>query len=555
MTRRTMERFGNYLLLNRIAHGGMAEVFLARPANRSANGRVVVIKRILSHASGDPDFIRMFHTETQICMGFTHPNTVQIYDFGEVNGHPFIAMEYIEGRTLRQITSHLKKNNEVLPVECSAHLVMQAAAGLHYAHVFENRATGEKLQLIHRDVSPQNILLSSAGIAKVIDFGIAKSSSSHTTDHTRSGVIKGKASYLSPEQTWGKTLDGRSDIFSLGAVLWELLTGHKLFHAPNDFLIVEMIRNCEKVVKPPSYVNPSVPPALDVICLQALAAKPENRYQTAADFQRALKGFLLSHYPLYETSDVAERFHALLGDELDEDRLKLKELNDEAQSSLSGDIPAPAPTPPPLTALVATPPPLPPTAPTTGTSIKFGRAKEVTSQTALSKHFAMPKVTQGRVAAVLFWMMTVLAIKADERYFLLERFTMSTHYVRMASQTRPTPGQAVAAEAARPAESAPAASAPEELMLLKVNLFPAGSAVPGTVLRVNNVTVDPARGLVRVHMDRPVLIQVERPGFAPYRNKIVIDSERFGKLDMFQTHVTLERLPMGRATASRARGK
>lgn len=197
-----------------IAQGGMAEIFRARQITTEGLGRMLVIKRIQPSYGTNNEFVTMFQSETRVMMNFNHPNVVQLQDFGEEQGQPFIAMEYIEGKSLRFVKDRIFEKMGQFPPDLAAYIISQAAAGLYYAHSFKDKLDGRPLNLVHRDISPQNIILSYDSNVKIIDFGIAKASTN--SEQTRAGVIKGKPSYLSPEQIdpGNGTLDGRSDIFS-----------------------------------------------------------------------------------------------------------------------------------------------------------------------------------------------------------------------------------------------------------------------------------------------------------------------------------------------------
>lgn len=335
-----LETFGNYILLKKLAEGGMAEVFLARPASRDGNGRVLVVKRILPHIASHSVFLNMFQREIQIIMGFNHANTVQLHDFGSVDGQPYIAMEFIEGKNLREVLEKLKSKNHLMPVPMVLSLMAQAAAGLFYAHTFVNKITGDQLNAVHRDISPHNLIVSYEGNLKVIDFGIAKAACS-VHDMTQTGMVKGKAAYFSPEQLAGGTVDARTDIFALGAVMWELLTGSRLFAKPGDSEITAMQRvsNCEKYVVPPSSINKEVPPEVDHIVMMALEKDPNERYQTAREMQASLRQTLSRLFPAYTYADTGKLMTAIFADEIQNERNQLRELNIKAQQALLGLLP------------------------------------------------------------------------------------------------------------------------------------------------------------------------------------------------------------------------
>jgi serine/threonine protein kinase len=214
------ERLGRYTLDSKLAVGGMAEVFLATQSGPRGFEKVCVVKRMLPHLADEENFVRMFLDEARLAAQLNHPGIAQIFDFGEVNGSYFLAMEYVPGDSLRKIVKDHGRRGAFIPPAYCARMVADAAAALHYAHNAVG-TNGQPLKVIHRDVSPQNILLGSTGVVKLIDFGVAKARSA--TQKTAEGLVKGKFAYMSPEQIRGQPLDQRSDIFSLGLVLYELL--------------------------------------------------------------------------------------------------------------------------------------------------------------------------------------------------------------------------------------------------------------------------------------------------------------------------------------------
>ena len=293
----TSAQFGPYDLTERISVGGMAEVF--RATHRDS-GRVVALKRILPSVSADEEFIELFHDEALIARQLEHPNIARIYDVGQVNGNHYIALEHIQGRPLRTLIDRAHSRGERLPMEIGAHIMAEVAQGLDYAHVRKN-PHGQPLGIVHRDVSPQNILISYGGEVKLIDFGIAKAAGKLT--RTQAGSIKGKMGYMSPEQVRGEGIDRRSDVFALGICLWEVLTLERLFDAPNELLMIEKIRSGEIV--PPSAANPLVPAELDRIVLKALAKNVDARYASASDFQADLRAYLRSQGVAVDAARVA----------------------------------------------------------------------------------------------------------------------------------------------------------------------------------------------------------------------------------------------------------
>lgn len=334
------ENFGSYVFLKKLATGGMAEVFLARPAHQAGNGRIQVIKRLLPNVANNSMFLNMFQTEIQVILGFNHPHVVQLHDFGEAQSRSFIAMEYLEGKNLKDVISKFVEHNQWMPVPMALGLIAQAASGLSYAHTFVNKVTGEAVNAIHRDISPHNLILSYDGNLKVIDFGIAKATSCSSYEPTQVGTIKGKISYLSPEQINGTNIDARSDVFSLGIVAWELLTLQRPFTKQNDTEVstIGRINNCNEFIVPPSYFNSEIPSEVDEVILKALKKNPEDRYATAAEFQIAIRKVMLKYFPHYSYSDTSKMMSSLFEVEISQERTELQELNQKAQSMILSSV-------------------------------------------------------------------------------------------------------------------------------------------------------------------------------------------------------------------------
>jgi len=281
----SMEKFGQYILLKKVATGGMAELFKAKKIGIEGFEQVLAVKRILPHLSSDEEFINMFISEAKLIGNLTHKNIAQIYDFGKIEQSYFIAMEYVRGKDLKAILGKVKEKKKLLPVSIALFIAKEVAAALGYAHKQKDSA-GHDLNITHRDISPQNILISYEGEVKVVDFGIAKASA-HSK--TTTGMLKGKLSYMSPEQAWGKSVDHRSDIFSLGIVLYEMLTGRKLFQGDSEVGTLELVRKA-KVEPLPSSINRDMPSNLEAKVLKALAREASERYQNASDMELDLWG-------------------------------------------------------------------------------------------------------------------------------------------------------------------------------------------------------------------------------------------------------------------------
>lgn len=279
--------YGRYVLLERVAVGGMAEVFRAKREGVEGFEKVVAVKRILPHLSSNKDFVDMFVAEAKMVASLSHPNIAQIFDLGKIDDSYYIAMEFVEGRDLRTILSRARNRGTLLGVDLAALIAAKVGAALEYAHRHRDDA-GNELRIVHRDVSPQNILVSNEGEVKLVDFGIARAATK--ASHTDSGSLRGKLLYMSPEQAWGKALDKRSDIFSLGGVFFEALTGHPLFSGNSEMSILERVRDARFVT--PSSLNPAVPIELEAIVTRALQRDPEARYQDAAEMLKDLDTYL-----------------------------------------------------------------------------------------------------------------------------------------------------------------------------------------------------------------------------------------------------------------------
>ncbi|MBS1152820.1 MAG: serine/threonine protein kinase [Myxococcaceae bacterium] len=287
---------GRYGLVRQLAVGGMAEVWLARQRGLEGFEKLVVVKRILPHLANDPGFVQMFLDEARTAADLRHSNIASVTDVGTEAGAYFIAMEYLHGQDLTHIVQRCKVRGERIPIQHAMQMISEAAQGLDYAHRKVDRH-GAAQQIVHRDVSPQNVLVTYEGATKVLDFGIA--SASHRGTHTEAGVVKGKYAYMSPEQFDGAVLDARSDLFSLGVVLWELVTLQRLFWRPSDAETLRAVMECR--VPPPSKLQPECPPELEALIFRALARNPARRFPSCAEFSDALEALLetlrLAHSP------------------------------------------------------------------------------------------------------------------------------------------------------------------------------------------------------------------------------------------------------------------
>ncbi len=285
-----MERFGSYQLLEQIGVGGMAEVFLARHTGVEGFEKDIVIKRIRPHLSATPAFVEMFLAEAKLAAQLSHPNIETIYDLGKIGDSFFIAMEYIAGKDLSSIIPRAKKLGIPFPIEYAVKIASHVCEALYWAHS-KTDARNNPLNIVHRDVSPENIRVAWTGTVKILDFGIAKAATQF--HETKAGEIKGKVVYMSPEQVLGHDLDHRSDIFSLSVVLYECITGLKLFNGTNDLAVMNTI--VKGKIYPPSYFRDDVPPQIEAIVMKGLEKDRNRRYSSAFDMHIDIDQFLAGH--------------------------------------------------------------------------------------------------------------------------------------------------------------------------------------------------------------------------------------------------------------------
>jgi serine/threonine-protein kinase len=276
--------FGRFLLFERVAIGGMAEVFAAVRWDDEGR-RLYAVKRILPTLAEDHELVRMFLDEARVAVQLDHPGIVPVHELGKLPGGYYIAMDYVAGRDLRALAARFRAAGEALSLEVVAHLVSEVADALDHAHR-RRGADGSELRIVHRDVSPANVLVGFDGRTRVIDFGIAQAA------HRRGGagaeaVLRGKFGYMSPEMVRGLPVDRRSDVFALGTVLHELLAGRRLFTGPTELAVMEQVRTARP--PPPSAASPRVPRELDAIALRALAREPADRYAWASELRDALR--------------------------------------------------------------------------------------------------------------------------------------------------------------------------------------------------------------------------------------------------------------------------
>ena len=314
------QQFGKYTILKKLAGGGMAEIFLACDLGPAGVGRFLAVKKALARFSKNAEFIDMFKNEGRAACNLKHGNIAPIYEFGLEGDQLYLAMEYISGANLRELMRKTMKSPFDIPL--AVYIVKEAAAGLNSAHNTVDSNTGRPLHLIHRDVSPQNIMISFDGEVKIIDFGIAKIAN---TDLTKAGNLKGKFGYMSPEQTRGEKLDPRADIFCLGIVLWELLTNKRLFKSENEMATLRKVQACN--VPKLQALNPQVPSGLEKAVMKSLAKNKNARYKTALDFERDLSRILTKTYPEFDRHDFADFIKTVYAKDIIKEREVLKKYS------------------------------------------------------------------------------------------------------------------------------------------------------------------------------------------------------------------------------------
>lgn len=305
-----MPTLGRYTLLRRVATGGMAEIWKAKVQGPAGFSKTVAIKKVLPHLVEDGDFIDMFIEEAKLVAELVHPNIVQVFDFGELGPREyFLAMEYVAGANVGRLVKRVHEKGGKIPAGVALYMIAEAARGLGSAHA-KTDPTGAPLNIVHRDVSPQNILVSFGGEVKVSDFGIAKAASA--SSRTAEGMVRGKLSYMSPEQANGKNLDGRSDLFALGIILWELLTGKRLFVAPSA---PEIYARVSKFQGLSPEEQAAIPPGLAQVVLPAMHPDPARRFQDALQMEKALTALLGSDGVLRARSMLSSMMQSLFSEE------------------------------------------------------------------------------------------------------------------------------------------------------------------------------------------------------------------------------------------------
>ncbi|MCB9556558.1 MAG: protein kinase [Deltaproteobacteria bacterium] len=292
---------GPYQIVRPIGGGGMAQIYLAKTSGLAGFEKFLALKVINPEYANEDRFIQMLIDEAKITVGLSHVNIAQVFDLGQVDNTYYIAMEFVDGRDILEMVNGLHAMGDRLPISAVAFIGRQISSGLHYAHTYKDKS-GKALEIVHRDISPQNVIVSRNGEVKVLDFGIAKAVG--VSSKTQAGVIKGKVNYMAPEQAMGKRADRRCDIFATGIVMWEMLTSQMVYSSQNVGELVAQVRKAE--IASPATVRTECPEELATIVMRALARDPEQRYQTAHALQVDLTRYLSRHAPGYGGTDLAD---------------------------------------------------------------------------------------------------------------------------------------------------------------------------------------------------------------------------------------------------------
>jgi len=300
-----------YILGQVVARGGMAEVYRGLHVGQDGFRRLVAIKRILPHHSQNAEFTEMFKDEAHIGQRLQHANIVKVEGFDIIDGSASIIMEFVDGSDLRALLSSIENKKQsagkraFMPNALCIYIIAEAARGLHYAHVRRDDVTGRPLNIVHRDISPQNVLISWEGEVKVTDFGIASADRDFKQTETKAGIVKGKYSYMSPEQISGKKCDPKTDVFALSVVLWEMLAMRRLFTSDNEIEVIEMVRHC-KIPTRLKDINPNVTDELESIVLRGLARDPKKRFDSMEAFEKTLRAYLSKAHPTASADDLSQ---------------------------------------------------------------------------------------------------------------------------------------------------------------------------------------------------------------------------------------------------------
>jgi serine/threonine-protein kinase len=311
-----------YRVIRSLESGGMAQVFLGESESVAGFKKAVAIKRVLPHLASNEKFIRMFLDEARVSARLSHANIVQVFDIGHVDNTYFIVMEYVDGVNLKAVVEFLRGRGKTIPMPVACHISQKVCEGLFYAHEATD-SEGASLHIVHRDISPPNVLLSRRGEIKIVDFGLAKAA--HSVEKTEPGIVKGKFSYLAPETASGQEADPQADIFAVGIMLWEMLAGRKLFQGDTDYQTVKLVQ--QAAVPSLRTINPSVPEELEVILRKALARDKQDRYVTAQALAEELTVFLVTNKLKASAFDVSRMVADVLSEKAAASKVEGRESN------------------------------------------------------------------------------------------------------------------------------------------------------------------------------------------------------------------------------------
>lgn len=317
----------NYILGQVIARGGMAEVYRGLHVGQDGFRRLVAVKRVLPQYASNKEFAEMFRDEAHIGQRLQHANVVKVECFSIIEQSPSIVMEFVDGSDLRSILAEIERTKSIrrMPIAMALYIIAEAARGLHYAHTRRDDVSGRPLDIVHRDISPQNILVSYNGEVKVTDFGIASADQDFKLTETKAGIVKGKYSYMSPEQISAKKVDARTDIFALAIVMWEMLAMRRLFTADNEVDVIDMVKNC-RIPHRLREINPEISPEIESIVLRGLAKDVKQRFATMDEFERTLRNALSKTYPNFTVSDFGGLLKQVLSVKHEASQLEIKKM-------------------------------------------------------------------------------------------------------------------------------------------------------------------------------------------------------------------------------------
>jgi serine/threonine-protein kinase len=489
----TPSRIGRYQIVGPLAAGGMAEILLARLSGPSGFERIVVVKRILPHLAREPAFVSMFLDEARIVSGIRHPNVVQVQELGHEDGELFLVMEYLEGESASSLLKRSVARNEPLPPVLGAYIVAEACAGLHAAHELTD-VDGKPQNIVHRDVSPQNLLVTYAGEVKVLDFGIAKAADRIT--RTEAGQLKGKFEYMSPEQCRGQDLDRRADVFSLGVVLYELTTGRRLFKRRTQLETLKAIT--EEPVVPPARVRADYPAALELVVMKALSRRRDDRHASASELRREIVAAIASARPAEDARDWLGRVMAgLFEDRILEKREMVRRVQrgGEIAHVPAGEVSEPVDVP-------------------TAELVAEGTAAPSLLETPNGARRAPEGRSRVTLVAGAALVLAVLGVGS----FAALRLQGPT---QAAPGPSPLPGASVATDPALLATSVPSAPAATQT-LLHVETRP-----PGATVTIGSAT----RGVTPVDLTlprsvEPVSLELRKSGYQPLTQSLVPDVDQ-----------------------------